>query len=756
MPRSSIDARFAHFCRTGDAAALAEVFDATARELLHVALWLSGNRSDAEDLLQRTFMLAIVTRGKFEPGRPAVPWLLGLLSREVRRLRRERGRRPPPTSMAAAPDPEAAAATAELTAAVRSVRAQLREPYRDVLQLHLEQGLNAREIAARLGRPAGTVRTQLMRALELLRRGLPRGFAMGMAPLLPSGAQLAAIRSEVLMAAAATSTTVVTVTAGALMTKKLTVALLAIAIGLGGYLAMPRAAAGPHCEAAPPPIPAAASTAPIGPASVERVAVNGARLQVVDAATGQPIPTARLLAVQAGSRGFDPQRAATLASADALGAIACALPFDPIDKVVFAEGHAAAVAPPLVDEVAVLRLQRGRSLTVRAVDEGDMPVAATEVLLMLAGAGDSERLPVATRVGNPAHGQPLWSASTDDHGIAVFAGLPDAALCLVAWHDTLSPLSRIGVGEQPVQPGGEIEVRMGALYGVSAALPASPALVHVGWQIPWGILDRTLPMQMRMAAASQSLAQRFPGTCVFAGRPSAMARSVTLHCQAIGDDGSVFGVDAKLVPLAEVQPAPLLLLPDQRSALVQIDVFDADGTALPMPLDLFDPQSRSRSTLHVDAGTAAWLPYGSYRIRLPIGGWFEQVPETSLSLRVGDGEPFGGHFPIRLPMRLARLVLDAGDEGRRDGLTCIHIGLRGGGHACALMNLDVRQGPWTAWVPYAKVEVKMQSARYADWTQAVEIDRPEVRLALQLQPRNPDARRTESPEPDRAIPDRHR
>ena len=201
-PRPDLDQRFAHFCRSGDPGALGEVFDATARELLHVAVWLMRHRADAEDLLQRTFLAAIETRARFAPGQPVLPWLMGILANEARHLRRERERKlaaapPPPTR-----DPEAEVAAGELDAAVRQIGAELGEPYRDVLSLHLQQGMNAKEIAERLQRPGGTVRTQLVRALELLRKKLPSGFVAGFAPLLlPEPAVLATVRTAVMQAA---------------------------------------------------------------------------------------------------------------------------------------------------------------------------------------------------------------------------------------------------------------------------------------------------------------------------------------------------------------------------------------------------------------------------------------------------------------------------------------------------------------------------------------------------------------------------
>jgi DNA-directed RNA polymerase specialized sigma24 family protein len=75
FPRDPADRAFRRYCRSGDPETLAEVFDRTARELLRVAVWLSGNRADAEDLLQRTFLSAIEGRDRFDPaqrrtGRP--------------------------------------------------------------------------------------------------------------------------------------------------------------------------------------------------------------------------------------------------------------------------------------------------------------------------------------------------------------------------------------------------------------------------------------------------------------------------------------------------------------------------------------------------------------------------------------------------------------------------------------------------------------------------------------------------------------
>lgn len=232
---SSVDVQFARFCRTGDAAALGSVFDRTAPELVRIACYLTGNRADAEDLVQRTFLAAIERRASFAAERRAMPWLCGILANHARQLQRDRARRPV-RAVADEPssDPATEAAQRELDERLQQLRSELSAPYADVLQLHLEQGLTAKEIAGRLARPAGTVRTQLVRALAQLKQRLPDGFVAGGAFALlarPSSAQastLLAMRQQLVQAAGnsgATAATgaVVAVTGGWLVGKKIVV-----------------------------------------------------------------------------------------------------------------------------------------------------------------------------------------------------------------------------------------------------------------------------------------------------------------------------------------------------------------------------------------------------------------------------------------------------------------------------------------------------------------------------------------------------
>lgn len=204
IPGSEIDRLFARFLRRGDSGALAALFDATAEELLRVASYLAGDRHAAEDLVQSTFLVAIEDARSHDPGRPVLPWILGILANRARELRRMRAKAADLESAARhlrvleAADPADAAARAEFARELAVALKALPSPYGEVLALHLHNGLSAKEIAESLRRPAGTVRTQVMRGMEMLRAALPAGFATGALIMAVPGSSLAAVRATVL------------------------------------------------------------------------------------------------------------------------------------------------------------------------------------------------------------------------------------------------------------------------------------------------------------------------------------------------------------------------------------------------------------------------------------------------------------------------------------------------------------------------------------------------------------------------------
>jgi RNA polymerase sigma factor (sigma-70 family) len=178
----SLESLFVQFRQQGDARALATVFDRTGPELGRVASYLSGgDHARAEDLLQQTWLTAMVSAAKWDARRPLLPWLLGVLANHARSAIRAQRRHVPGgdalAALLASDDPLRATADGEFAQLLARGLETLPSPFREAVALHVHHGLTAVEIGKALGRPAGTVRTQIVRGLDRLRALLPIGLA---------------------------------------------------------------------------------------------------------------------------------------------------------------------------------------------------------------------------------------------------------------------------------------------------------------------------------------------------------------------------------------------------------------------------------------------------------------------------------------------------------------------------------------------------------------------------------------------------
>jgi RNA polymerase sigma-70 factor (ECF subfamily) len=159
----------------GDRAALAELYEALGGQALAVALRVLGSRSDAEEVLQDSFV-EVWTRAKsYDAERgSARAWVLAIArNRAIDRLRR-RGSQAR-TASGAANEPGVAGATplelAEQRQSRERIQAALREltpEQRQVLELGYFEGLSQSEIATRLNEPLGTIKTRVRTALQKL------------------------------------------------------------------------------------------------------------------------------------------------------------------------------------------------------------------------------------------------------------------------------------------------------------------------------------------------------------------------------------------------------------------------------------------------------------------------------------------------------------------------------------------------------------------------------------------------------------
>lgn len=247
-------AAFARYRDHGDLDALGRVFDSVSPKLLALALHLTGNAADAEDVLQATFLVALRKADEFDSRQPLAPWLTGILTGEASNVRRREGRR----RTAALPDDlpsqdddaGSVSGRRELVAQMRTHIDALPAEQRQVLLLQLEHGLQPAEIAEVLTVAPGTVRMRIHRGLAALRKILPASLGVALASGLKAMAQfaprgLAQVREVVLQAGAEHVVTTVAAAGvgaaavvGGIAMKKVMVGVLSVVAAVLVYLAV--------------------------------------------------------------------------------------------------------------------------------------------------------------------------------------------------------------------------------------------------------------------------------------------------------------------------------------------------------------------------------------------------------------------------------------------------------------------------------------------------------------------------------------
>lgn len=262
-----LDRDFSAFRRTGDATALARVFDAAAPRLLLVASHWTQDPAEAEDLVQVAFVQAVRDAAQWDETRPVLRWLAGIVAhRALDRRRQRRSERPTEAAAldafaAPTPSPLAAAIDGEQLDRITQALARLEPPYQEVLVLRVLHGLQPTAIAHALGRAPATVRKQLERGLQQLRGLLPAALASAFVLLLPERG-LAAMRAHVL--AHVTGPTVLLPIGTLLMKKTLAAVLLLLLLAaMVVWQVLPATTSGPMPtppHAAPVATAAAAST----------------------------------------------------------------------------------------------------------------------------------------------------------------------------------------------------------------------------------------------------------------------------------------------------------------------------------------------------------------------------------------------------------------------------------------------------------------------------------------------------------------
>jgi RNA polymerase sigma-70 factor (ECF subfamily) len=153
-------------CLAGDQAAMLQLVERFRGQVFGLCYRMLGQRQDAEDAAQETFVRVLKNLHRWDPARQFEPWLLAIAGNRCRTALSTRRRRPalePAVEWAAddAPDQRAAQHLAE---EVQLALSAVRPEYRQAFVLFHEQELSYAEIAAAMEVPLGTVKTWVHRA----------------------------------------------------------------------------------------------------------------------------------------------------------------------------------------------------------------------------------------------------------------------------------------------------------------------------------------------------------------------------------------------------------------------------------------------------------------------------------------------------------------------------------------------------------------------------------------------------------------
>jgi RNA polymerase sigma-70 factor (ECF subfamily) len=172
-PQPKVDVSDAELLRRvyhGDQGAFRTIVDRHGRYLTGVAIALcGGNRTDAEDLVQETFVAALTSR--FHGESAVRTWLVQILVRRSAMLRRSRKReqgQPVAGETERSTRSEVSGTDAKLDLA--QMLEGLSPDQRQVIVLRELEGLSYEEMAAALHVPRGTVESRLHRARAALKQ----------------------------------------------------------------------------------------------------------------------------------------------------------------------------------------------------------------------------------------------------------------------------------------------------------------------------------------------------------------------------------------------------------------------------------------------------------------------------------------------------------------------------------------------------------------------------------------------------------
>jgi len=186
-PDGTGDAELVRRARDRDEAAIRAIIRSNNRRLYRLARGILRNDSEAEDVVQETYVRAFTHLDSFRGGSSFGTWLGRIAINEaLGRLRRRRAgvetsldpellnAQIIPFPAPAASDPEKTMAQRQIQNVVEQAIDELPEPFRIVFMTRVVEGMNVEETAEILGLKPETVKTRLHRARAALRENVEK------------------------------------------------------------------------------------------------------------------------------------------------------------------------------------------------------------------------------------------------------------------------------------------------------------------------------------------------------------------------------------------------------------------------------------------------------------------------------------------------------------------------------------------------------------------------------------------------------
>lgn len=176
-------------CLTGDQAAMLVLVERFRGQVFGLCYRMLGQRQDAEDAAQETFVRVLKNLHRWDEARDFQPWLLAIAGNRCRTALSSRKRRPVGGDALmdqVADDAPDVASAQHLAEEVHLALAGVRDEYRQAFVLFHEHELSYAEIAESMSVPLGTVKTWVHRARRELIDALRRRGAVPEARLVES------------------------------------------------------------------------------------------------------------------------------------------------------------------------------------------------------------------------------------------------------------------------------------------------------------------------------------------------------------------------------------------------------------------------------------------------------------------------------------------------------------------------------------------------------------------------------------------